>query len=182
MGKYRDLEAGIRWMENIASDDSHGYSQTNRYGPSWDCSSFVAFALIISGFDIRYNSTTYDLKDQLLRNGWKSLRGEPRQRGDILLNETHHVVMCVDANSIVHASGTVKGILKEAYYRPSFGYPVHMRWTSTIEKLSLHDIALEVIAGKWGNYPERKQLLENAGYIYDYVQREVDSILGGYKG
>lgn len=41
----------------------------------------------------------------------------------------------------------------------------------------IHAIALDVIAGKWGNGEERKKSLINAGYDYDAVQAEVNRVL-----
>ena len=43
--------------------------------------------------------------------------------------------------------------------------------------MSNYELALEVIAGKWGNGPERKQRLTEAGHNYDAVQSIVNSIL-----
>lgn len=40
-------------------------------------------------------------------------------------------------------------------------------------------IAQEVIDGKWGNNPQRKQRLESAGYNYNAIQAEVNKRLGG---
>lgn len=42
---------------------------------------------------------------------------------------------------------------------------------------TIDEIAKEVIAGKWGNYPERKTRLEQAGYNYRQVQDRVNEIL-----
>ena len=42
---------------------------------------------------------------------------------------------------------------------------------------SIDQIAKEVINGKWKNYPERKILLENAGYNYNEVQKRVNELL-----
>lgn len=42
---------------------------------------------------------------------------------------------------------------------------------------SIDEIAKEVIDGKWKNYPERKTLLENAGYNYSEVQKRVNELL-----
>lgn len=42
---------------------------------------------------------------------------------------------------------------------------------------SIDEIAKEVINGKWKNYPERKTLLENAGYNYGEVQNRVNEML-----
>lgn len=45
--------------------------------------------------------------------------------------------------------------------------------------LSLHQIATEVIAGKWGSGDERKSKLTKAGYDYAKVQKKVNEILNG---
>lgn len=46
---------------------------------------------------------------------------------------------------------------------------------------SLDEIAKDVIAGKYGNYPERKTRLEAEGYNYSQVQGRVNEILAGNK-
>lgn len=43
--------------------------------------------------------------------------------------------------------------------------------------MSNYELALEVISGKWGNGPERKQRLSEAGYDYNAVQSIVNAIL-----
>lgn len=45
------------------------------------------------------------------------------------------------------------------------------------KKKSNLTIAKEVIAGKWGVYPKRKQLLEKAGYDYDVIQKLVNKLM-----
>lgn len=47
----------------------------------------------------------------------------------------------------------------------------------TKKKKSNLTIAKEVIAGKWGVYPKRKQLLEKAGYDYDAIQKLVNKLM-----
>lgn len=42
---------------------------------------------------------------------------------------------------------------------------------------SIEEVAREVISGKWGNNPERKQRLTEEGYDYNAVQAEVNRIL-----
>lgn len=46
-------------------------------------------------------------------------------------------------------------------------------------KKSNEEIAQEVLAGLWGNQPERQQNLENAGYDYQAIQNIVNSIVYG---
>ena len=42
---------------------------------------------------------------------------------------------------------------------------------------TLDEIAKDVIAGKYGNYPQRKELLEKEGYNYSKVQTRVNEML-----
>lgn len=45
------------------------------------------------------------------------------------------------------------------------------------EPKTVDELAREVIAGKWGTAPERKKLLEKAGYNYSLVQKRVNELL-----
>ena len=45
--------------------------------------------------------------------------------------------------------------------------------------LTLDEIALEVIGGKWGSGEERKQSLINAGYNYEEIAKRVNEIMNG---
>ena len=139
-----NIEYAVSFMEMIAKDDTHGYAQDNRGGkPDYDCSSLVGTALNKAGFNVNPASTTRNLYDQLIKCGFVSIGiTDARQRGDIFLSPGHHVVMCTDANSIVHASinergGTTKGIpgdqtgreiCTRSYYTPSYGWTYHLRY------------------------------------------------------
>lgn len=57
-------------------------------------------------------------------------------------------------------------------------YPaITAKWYADSEKKSDAEIAVEVIHGLWGYGAERKQRLEDAGYDYAAVQKEVNRIL-----
>lgn len=49
------------------------------------------------------------------------------------------------------------------------------------EKKTNEEIALEVLNDKWGKYPTRKKLLEQAGYNYKEIQAIVDALKKGGK-
>ena len=50
------IEKYVSWMERIASDQSHGYSQQSRWGePDYDCSSFTISALEQAGIPAKGN-------------------------------------------------------------------------------------------------------------------------------
>lgn len=140
-----NIEKAVSFMIDIAKDDSHGYDQIHRTGGTdYDCSSLVGTALNQAGFNVKKSSTTRTLREQLLACGFKSIGiNEPRKRGDIFLKEGHHVVMCTNANSIVHASinekGTTKGgkpgdqtgkeICIRSYYNYKKGWDYHFRYS-----------------------------------------------------
>ena len=90
------IEAALQWAVAAANDDSHGYSQSNRWGPDYDCSSFVITALRSAGFETSSASYTGNMRKDLIANGftwipWSSIGSEGNlQRGDILLKEGSH--------------------------------------------------------------------------------------------
>lgn len=184
----------VQWAEAIAADDSHGYAQDNRTGnPDYDCSSFVAAALRAGGFNIRPDSWTGNLFRQLRVEGWQIVHDNPR-RGDIYLNQTHHVVIAVNEYQIVHASinekGTITGgqpgdqtgkeICIRDYYEPYFGWDYHLRYfqNKVARNNELESVVRAVIRGIYGNGQERRFRLEREGYNYDEVQAEVNRWYG----
>ena len=118
------VEAALAWAVATAEDDSHGYSQACRFGPSYDCASFVTAALIAGGFKLDEGLTTYTMKNALEEVGFTAYRRgetEPR-RGDVLVNPVQHAELCMGEDSCVAAhrdydwrSGDSTG--KEIQYR-----------------------------------------------------------------
>ena len=53
------IETAIKWMEDTANDDSHGYDQINRWGPDYDCSSAVITAWQMAGVPVKSRGATY---------------------------------------------------------------------------------------------------------------------------
>lgn len=192
------IENYVKWLEMIAKDDSHGYDQKERQGVDYDCSSFVANGLHQAGFSVAPTSYTGNLYAQLLRNGFQLIHDvNDRKRGDIFLTPYQHVVTCVDSKNIVHASinekGTVTGgkkgdqtgkeICVTKFYIPDYGWTYHFRYTVPNEYnyTSVDEIALMVIAGKFGTGATRKKNIESLGYNYDKVQKRVNELLKNKK-
>jgi len=73
----------------------------------------------------------------------------------------------VDMNILYQNLGGSKGTATASTSKPV-----------TNTKKSNEEIANEVLAGKWGNNPERKTKLTNAGYNYNAVQTIVNQKLG----
>lgn len=139
------LEKAVLWAIGIAEDNSHGYSQVNRNGPDYDCSSFVGTALSQAGFAVSEYSTTRNLESQLIKCGFKKCHA-PWKRGDIHLAAGHHVTMSTDSSHIVHASQSENGgidgqtgdqtgreICVRSYYCLPYGNLVHYRYKGNDE-------------------------------------------------
>ena len=114
------IEKAIRQMEAWAKDDSHGYDQDYRWGEKgdYDCSSAVIQAWQNAGVPVKSGGATYtgDMKNVFLKNGFKDITasvnketGTGLKRGDVLLNEVHHVAMYCGNGKEVEASINEKG-------------------------------------------------------------------------
>lgn len=110
------VEKAVRFMIDIAQDNSHGYDQNQRWGErgDYDCSSLTIIAFEKAGFPAKskYGATyTGNMKQAFLNCGFKDVRnvvnlytGAGLIRGDILLNEVHHVAVYIGNGLIVQAS------------------------------------------------------------------------------
>lgn len=98
------LDRFCDFMWTACTEWSLGYDQSNRWdvrdGGECDCSSLVITALQEAGFDTGDATYTGNMSDELCARGWERL--EPNldwaQRGDILLNDIHHVCAVVDGD------------------------------------------------------------------------------------
>lgn len=108
------IEKATQWMEATAADQSHGYSQANRWGPDYDCSSAVITAWQKAGVPVKTKGATYtgNMYNVFLACGFTDVTnkcnlatGSGMKRGDVLLNHTHHTAMYTGNEKIVHARG-----------------------------------------------------------------------------
>lgn len=99
------VEAMLAWAVEIAEDDTHGYSQSNRYGPDYDCTSFVCTALMEGGFALERYLSPRGMVRELPALGFAVYRKgetEPR-RGDILVELGVHAEICLGDGACVAA-------------------------------------------------------------------------------
>lgn len=113
-------EKATKQMESWAQDSSHGYDQDYRWGEKgdFDCSSAVIQAWQNVGVPVKKKGATYtgDMKAVFLSCGFKDVTSKVNRstgsgllRGDVLLNETHHVAMYCGNGKEVEASINEKG-------------------------------------------------------------------------
>jgi hypothetical protein len=109
------VEAATTWMERLAADNSHGYSQTNRWGPDYDCSSAVIQAWENAGVPVKTKGATYtgNMYPVFMACGFTDVTpyvnlysGAGLKRGDVLLNHADHTAMVVGPGRVVHARGS----------------------------------------------------------------------------
>ena len=103
------VEQAISWAISIANDNSHGYSMTSRWGPDYDCSSFVISAFRNAGVNVGSATYTGNMRSQFTQHGfqwipWSQIGGTSNlQRGDILLNDAQHTEIYLGNNQNVGA-------------------------------------------------------------------------------
>ena len=193
-----DIEKAVSYANKIAADNTHGYDQENRLGdPDFDCSSFVARCLIEGGFPIAPDSWTGNLYDQLVKCGFHEVIDKNVEPGDIFLTPGRHVVIAVSPSKIAHASLNEKGgitggkpgdqtgkeICIRNFYTPSYGWKYHMRYMPEEENLPsvgcmiAPPLLVDIIEGKYGNFPERKENIEAMELDYETVQYLVNQTI-----
>ena len=89
------IEEAVAWAIETANDQSHGYSQADRWGPDYDCSSFVISAFEQAGVSLREAGASYtgNMRGPMIACGFVDVTysiglasGYGLQPGDVLLN------------------------------------------------------------------------------------------------
>ena len=116
------IGAAVELARCMASDGKHGYDQTHRWGPDYDCSSLLINVWEQVGVPVRTAGATYtgNMREVFLRCGFADVTSEVSlgdgrglEAGDVLLNHRNHTAMMVDKYNLVQARvnelGTVTG-------------------------------------------------------------------------
>ena len=184
------IDVAVAWAVATAQDNSHGYDQGKRWGPDYDCSSFVITAFEKAGIKLKKAgaSTTRDMIKAMLKCGFTEVTsavnlrsGSGLQKGDVLWR-TGHVAMMAKSNYIVQASINEKGTItggktgdqtgKEIYVKkwstPTKAWERCFRYSTpgeaTTDGLASHDDVISSNA-----YLSAAEMLTNAQYILNYL-------------
>ena len=115
MGK---IENAVNMAIAIANDNTHGYSQANRWGnPDYDCSALVIDVWTKCGVDVKSHGATYtgNMTQAFLQSGFRKVNPvtESLQAGDVLINVKNHAAMYIGNGKLVQATiaenGTIYG-------------------------------------------------------------------------
>lgn len=130
------VQSALDWALGIARDNSHGYDQTHRWGPDYDCSALVISAFEQAGIPVKSKGgATYtgNMFRAFTTNGFAVVRDGTLQAGDVLLNERNHTAIYAGGGYLVQASINEKGTVsggqtgdqtgREINISPYYNYP-----------------------------------------------------------
>lgn len=118
MTREETINRAVAWATGIAQDSAHGYDQAHRWGPDYDCSSFVIEAWEKAGVFVKTNGASYtgDMYFAFLRCGFEDVTnavniytGGGMQKGDVLLNKASHTELYIGDGKCVKASINERG-------------------------------------------------------------------------
>lgn len=147
----------------IANDNRHGYSQQNRWGPDYDCSSMVIQCLQDAGIPAKDRGATFtgNMREVLLSCGFRPVTGcnlstgAGMRRGDILLNDKSHAAIYIGSGRLVHARSAEGNALRgdqsgnEIMVQPYYNYP----WSIVLRYVEHEGAADEPAVGATGAEP-----------------------------
>ena len=106
------IQGAMDWAIAVAANDSHGYSQSTRWGnPNYDCSSFVISAYEAAGIPVKEAGAGYtgSMRSAFTSVGFEWIPGDPNlddlQPGDVLLTENSHTEMYLGNGKNIGAHG-----------------------------------------------------------------------------
>lgn len=105
------IEKAVKWAINTANDNNHGYSQASRWGPDYDCSSFVITAYEQAGVPVREAGASYtgNMRAAFIACGFVDVSsqvglssGYGIQAGDVLLNYAAHTCLAIGDGKVAN--------------------------------------------------------------------------------
>lgn len=129
------IEKAVNWAVGIANDNSHGYDQTHRDGPDYDCSSLISWAYYNAGLNTRpgYTPSTSTMYKAFTSAGFVDVTsqanlssGSGLVKGDVLLKPGSHTEMYIGNSQLVGASQNENGGVTGGQTGDQTGEEIHV--------------------------------------------------------
>lgn len=195
MGK---VDKAVQWALKTAQSPAHGYDQIHRWGPDYDCSSFLIQAWENAGVPVKKNGATYtgNMKSVFLKSGFSDITknvdmgsGAGLIKGDIVLNEINHTAMVYDNSrrlvmASVNEKGTVTGGVSgdqtggEIKTRSYYNYPWDCVLRYTAENPAQPEKEKLSVDAVWGPSTNRQtQRFVGAGIIDGIISGQPNTLI-----
>lgn len=189
------IEKAVKIAIDIALDDKHGYSQINRNGPDFDCSSLVLYCYNCAGANTGGATFTGNMRQLMCAAGWDALPPTTTLcAGDILLNEKYHTALYIGNNQIVEGYGDEKGgigrgaqtgdqtgneIRITSYYKFSKGWDCILRLPTEGSTVIIEEFcSVRIPVVKYGDVSPAVCALQSALNYHGYGWLELDGVFG----
>lgn len=202
----------VQYVIDACNDPSVGYSWYRRWrNPDVDCSSLMYLAANAAGYNVRTGSGyTGTMLADFTAAGFVAVPFDGNlydlDPGDIALNVVNHTEMYIGNNQFggahIDENGDVIGTIggDQTGNEVSIGAVYNYPWDYILippaddnatpqpdpapgePEKTVDVLAKEVIAGMWGNNPERSNKLSAAGYDANAVQQRVNEIINNAAG
>lgn len=105
------IENAVAWAIETANDQSHGYSQADRWGPNYDCSSFVISAWEQAAVPLREAGASFtgNMRGPMISCGFVDVTyavgldtGYGLEPGDVLLNYAAHTCIYIGGGRVAN--------------------------------------------------------------------------------
>lgn len=182
------IDKAVEWAVTTANDNAHGYDQSSRWGPDYDCSTFVITAFETAGVKVKSKGATYtgNMYNAFIACGFADITkqvnlktGEGLKKGDVVLKPNAHTEMMINSSQLVGANINEKGTAtggqtgdqtgKEVYIKDYYNYP----WTYVLRypygsSDDTPSISKDNVI-KGNCYLVLEEMKVNATYIYAYL-------------
>ena len=182
------VDKAVEWAVSIANDESHGYSQYNRWGPDYDCSSLVITAYEKAGVPVKSKygaERTTNMKSTFKKAGFVDVTaqinlktGKGLKKGDVLWRKGHTEMMCTSKKRVgahIAETGGVHGEKGDQTGKEICIYNYSGDWTTVLrypeivtdEDSTKPPITKNEIINS-NSYLSVSQMYNNAMYIASY--------------
>lgn len=177
MGK---IATAVAWAVAIANNSSHGYDQSSRWGPDYDCSSLIIQAWQEAGVPVKTTGASYtgNMCGVFLANGFEDVTsrvtlstGAGLKAGDVVWVKGHVEMMCSDTQ-LVGAHISENGTIYAGTQGDQTGREIDVRnyynkpWTRVLRYMAEWEDITEDDIISANRYLTLAEMQDNAKFIY----------------